>query len=81
MLGCNYVDLFYVKHPSRKRKVFDVKDANLRSYAGITIQLFPENGLDTETATPFFKSDLEIGLIFVDGEPRIEIRRKRWTIK
>ena len=60
--------------------LLDVKDANLRSYAGTTVQTIPKEWLKRIDLRPFFKSDLEIALVYVDGEPHIEIRKKRWTI-
>jgi len=63
-----------------RKVLLDVKDANLRSYAGTTVQTIPKEWLRRRELQPFFKSDLEIALVYVDGEPHIEIRRKRWTI-
>jgi len=63
-----------------RKVLLDVKDANLRSYAGITVQTIPKEWLRHIDLRPFFKSDLEIALVYVDGEPHIEIRRKRWAV-
>ena len=70
------------KQEKNCRKVLlDVKDANLRSHAGTTIQTIPKEWLRRRELQPFFKSNLEIALILVDGEPHIEIRRKQWAME
>jgi hypothetical protein len=60
--------------------LLDAKDANLRSWAGSTVQTIPKSWLRRADLQCFFMSDLEIALIRVDGNPHIEIRRKQWSI-
>jgi len=63
-----------------RKTLLDAKDANLRSYAGTTIQTIPKAWLRRMDLRPFFKSDIKIALVLVDGEPHIEIRRKQWAL-
>jgi len=64
-----------------KEVLLDARDANLRSYAGTTVQTIPREWLRRMDLRPFFRSDLEIALVLVGGEPHIEIRRKQWALK
>jgi len=64
-----------------RKTLLDAKDVNLRSYAGSTIQTIPKAWLRRMDLRPFFRSDLEIALVLVHGEPHIEIRRKQWALK
>jgi hypothetical protein len=74
--------IFMAKQEKARRKVLlDVKDANLRSYGGITVQTIPKEWLRRMDLRPFFRSDLEIVLVLVGGEVHIEIRRKQWALK
>ena len=61
--------------------LLDAKDANLRSWAGSTVQTIPKSWLRRVDLQFFFRSDLEIALIRVNGNPHIEIRRKQWSIE
>lgn len=63
-----------------KEILLDVKDANLRTYAGTTVQTIPKAWFRRMDLRPFFKADLEIALVYLNGEPHIEIRKKRWII-
>jgi len=61
--------------------LLDAKDANLRSWAGSTVQTIPKSWLRRVDLQCFFRSDLEIALVRMDGTPHIEIRRKQWAVK
>jgi hypothetical protein len=56
--------------------LLDVRDANLRHYAGCTVQTIPKAWLRRMDLQAFFSSDLELALVRVDGKLHIEIRRK-----
>lgn len=60
--------------------LLDAKDANLRRWAGSTVQTIPKSWLRRVDLQFFFRSDLEIALVRVAGKPHIEIRRKQWSI-
>lgn len=61
--------------------VLDSRDANLRSYAGTTVQTIPKAWLRRRDLQSFFRSELEIALMYVDGKPHIEIRKRRWAVE
>jgi len=61
--------------------LLDARDANLRSYAGSTVQTIPKSWLRRVDLQSFFRSDLEIALVRVEGQPHIEIRRRRWAVE
>jgi len=61
--------------------VLDVQNANLRCYAGCTVQTIPRTWIRRVDLQAFFNSDLELALVRVDGKAHIEIRRKQQTVK
>ena len=61
--------------------LLDARDANLRYYGGSTIQTIPKKWLKRIDLQSFFRSELEIALVYVDGQPHIEIRRKQWAVE
>ena len=61
--------------------LLDAKNANLRSYAGSTVQTIPKSWLRRVDLQSFFNADLEIALVHAEGQPHIEIRRRQWTIE
>lgn len=61
--------------------LLDAKDANLRSWAGSTVQTIPKAWLQRRDLQDFFRSDLEIALVYVAGAPHIEIRRRKWAVQ
>jgi hypothetical protein len=61
--------------------LLDAKDANLRSWAGSTVQTIPKSWLRRVDLQSFFRSELEIALVHVQGNLHIEIRRKQWAVK
>ena len=69
------------KEKSPEEILLDAKDANLRSWAGSTVQTIPRSWIRRVDLQCFFMSDLEIALVRVDGNPHIEIRRKQWSIE
>lgn len=61
--------------------LLDVQDANLRTNAGVTVQTIPKRWVKRCDLASFFKSDLEVVLVRVDGIPHIEIRIKQEEVK
>lgn len=70
-----------VHEKSLQKMLLDVRDANLRSYAGSTVQTIPKAWIRRVDLQAFFHSELEIALVRVDGKAHIEIRRKHQTVK
>ncbi|RLB04192.1 MAG: hypothetical protein DRG83_05350 [Deltaproteobacteria bacterium] len=61
--------------------LLDARDANLRYYGGSIIQTIPKKWLRRVDLQAFFRSELEIALVHVNGQPHIEIRRKQWAVE
>ena len=85
---------FYTAHQAGQRVVLmadqekteteillDAKNANLRAWAGCTVQTIPRPWLQRADLQAFFTSDLEIALVRVEGQPHIEIRRRQWAVE